>query len=459
LELPAHLELTPAWRDIRAELRRTVGDSTYDIWLAPLELRGWDGSVLLLHAPADKQAWVAQRFGRVLERAVRAVFGTPVRVSFAAEDGRAGPRAGATAASHAHAHAPDHDEVPSFNPRHSFDQFVMGDGNRLAHAAALAVAENPGGAYNPLFLYGRPGLGKTHLLHAIGNYLSAFGSGTTVRYTTVEEFTNGFIAALNARSLDRFKRRFRDVDVLLIDDVQFLASKAKTEEEFFHTFNALYDSGRQLVLTCDRVPAHLLAVEDRLRDRFQSGLVAELSPPDHNTRVAILRKRIALDRVRLTDPGVLDLIAHRVTDNIRSLEGALIRVVATHSLTGHPIDLDLARRVLADIAPTTAERTVTVPGIQEVVATYYDVTRDDLLSSKRTANIVWARHVAMQISRDLTHDSLEAIGRAFGGRNHATVLHACKRVSAGVSQNREAASDIEALHSMLAADHAADRDS
>ena len=230
----------------------------------------------------------------------------------------------------------------ALNPRYSFDQFIIGDGNRLAHAAALAVAELPGQAYNPLFLHAPPGLGKTHLLHAIGNYVRAFGGGAAVRYTTVEAFTNHFISALGSRSLDRFKHAYRDADVLLIDDVQFLASKAKTEEEFFHTFNALYETGRQLVLTCDRLPRQLVAVEERLRERFESGLVADIRPPDLATRVAILRKRAALDRIQIADDAVLDLIAERVTDNVRALEGALIRVVAYHSLTQRPIDVSLA---------------------------------------------------------------------------------------------------------------------
>ena len=212
-------------------------------------------------------------------------------------------------------------DAGALNPRYSFNQFIIGDGNRLAHAAALAVAELPGQAYNPLFLHAPPGLGKTHLLHAIGNYVRAFGGGARVRYTTVESFTNQFIRALGSRSLDRFKQAYRDADVLLIDDVQFLASKAKTEEEFFHTFNAVYETGRQLVLTCDRLPRQLVSVEERLRERFESGLVATMRPPDFATRVAILRKRAALDHVSIKDQSVLELIADRITDNVRATRG------------------------------------------------------------------------------------------------------------------------------------------
>jgi chromosomal replication initiator protein len=346
---------------------------------------------------------------------------------------------------------PAAEPLEDFNPRYNFAQFVMGDANHLAHAAALAVAENPGHAYNPLFLHGPPGLGKTHLLHAIANYIAAFSPTTSVHYTTVEAFTNSFLTALGTKSLDRFKHTYRSVDVLLIDDVQFLASKAKTEEEFFHTFNAVYACGRQLVLTSDRLPTQLLAIEDRLRDRFQSGLVAAITPPDHATRVAILRKRVALDQIEIADSAVLEVLAHRITDNIRTLEGALIRLVANHSLTGHPIDVDLASRVLDDIRPLPHQAALpTIAAITTAVEEYFSLPHAALASSSRAAAVAWPRHLAMQLSRDLTHDSLATIGRAFGGRSHATVLNACRRVSDKVATDPDASADIAALHAILA---------
>jgi chromosomal replication initiator protein len=439
LALPENLEPVAAWHAIRAELRRALGDSTYEIWISRLEVKAFEGSELLLTAPPDIRSWVAKRFGRILERCAAKVLGTEVRVAVEGTESRP-------------LHAPLEADraATSLNPRYSFDQFIIGDGNRLAHAAALAVAELPGQAYNPLFLHAPPGLGKTHLLHAIGNYILAFGGNTRVRYTTIEAFTNDFVSALNSRSLDRFKHAYRDVDVLLIDDVQFLASKARTEEEFFHTFNALYENGRQLVLTCDRLPSAMVSIEQRLRERFEAGLVADIDPPDFSTRTAILRKRAMLDGLPLADQSVLEAIADRVTDNVRSLEGALIRVVAYHSLTGRPIDLELTSTVLDAMYPSRVRPALSIGRIQAQVAAHFDLAVSDLLSGSRTARISWPRQVAIYLSRELTPTPLQTIGEAFGGRNHATVLHACKRVSDRVANDQNAETELHNLKSAIA---------
>lgn len=437
MALSAQPEPMLAWRMIQTELREQVGDSTYEIWLAPLKVKAWDGEVLLLDAPPATRAWVAGRFGPVLDRCAKRILGADTRVSLDTTDAR---RQQPSRASNA--------EIPSnsaFNPRYSFEQFIIGQGNRLAHAAALAVAELPGQAYNPLFLHAPPGLGKTHLLHAIGNYVLAFGGGATVRYTTAESFTNHFIAALGARSLEPFKQAYRGADVLLIDDVQFLASKTRTEEEFFHTFNALYESGRQLVLTCDRLPRSLLAIEARLRERFEAGLVANIEPPDHATRVAILRKRAALDGIHISDRAVLELIADRVTNNVRALEGALIRVVAYHSLTQRPIDLPLATEVMDSMYPIRGSRLPSISDVQAVVAAHYSLSTTELVSPARVARIAWPRHVAIHLARELTGAPLQTIGDAFGGRNHGTVLHACKRVSERLAGDQQVAGELDAL--------------
>ena len=447
MALSAHPESTPAWTSIQNELRRAVGDSTFDIWLAPLKLASWDGDLLVLDAPESIRSWVSGRYGRVIERCARHALGDRARVLVepASDSGRPPPAPSA-------ALEPGPDGV--FNPRYSFEQFIIGQGNRLAHAAALAVAELPGQAYNPLFLHAPPGLGKTHLMHAIGNYVLAFGGGATVRYTTAEAFTNQFMSALRTGSLEPFKHAYRDADVLLIDDVQFLASKARTGEEFFHTFDALYQTGRQLVLTADRLPRSMLDIEQRLRERFEAGLVADISPPDHATRVAILRKRAALDGVVVSDSAVLELIAERVTTNIRSLEGALIRTVAFHSLTQRPIDLELVTEVMDTMYPLRGRTQPTIADVQAVVASHYSLSTAELVSAGRTARLAWPRQIAIHLSRELTGAPLQTIGEAFGGRNHGTVLHACKRVSERVADDHNVAGELDSLsreiHSRLA---------
>jgi chromosomal replication initiator protein len=444
LELPGHLDVASAWREIRARLHDTLGESQYSVWVEPLALHSLQGDTLFLTGPEEIADWLRKRYGRALKRCVCEVLGPDAQIAFTgAQDlqqtGRAESARGRGA-------APD-----ALNPRYSFDQFIIGDSNRLAHAAALAVAELPGQAYNPLFLHAPSGLGKTHLLHAIGNYVAAFGGGTRVRYTTVEAFTNHFITSLSKRALEPFKQAYRDADVLLIDDVQFLASKAKTEEEFFHTFNALYESGRQLVLTCDRLPSQLDGIAERLRERFEAGLVADITPPNFETRVAILRKRAAIDGVPLAQDGVLELIAERVLDNVRALEGALIRIVAFHSLTGESIDRELAGRVLDGLhysrpsAVGTGPKPLSLDAIKSTVAAHYGLSVGELVSPSRTARVAWPRQLAIHLARELTGAPLTAIGSAFGGRNHATVLHACRRVAERRRSDQQAAVDIDEL--------------
>jgi chromosomal replication initiator protein len=439
LSLPAQPDAAAAWRTIRGELQRLVGNSAYEIWLAPVELQSFDDDVLLLKAPKTTEKWLEGRYGPVMQKCARQILGPLVRVEFAGED----------SAHHEPTGPPVSGQPTTLHPRYRFEQFIIGEGNRLAHAAALAVAELPGQAYNPLFLYAPPGLGKTHLLHAIGNYVLAYGGGATVRYTTAEAFTNHFITALGSRSLDSFKHAYRDADVLLIDDVQFLASKARTEEEFFHTFNALYERGRQLVLTCDRLPRALVSIEQRLRERFEAGLVADIKPPDHATRVTILRKRAALDNVPLTDPSVLDLIADRVRDNIRSLEGALIRVVAFHSLTQRPIDRALTLEVLDTMYPGRRGGPPSISDVQAIVASHFKLSVEELTSASRVSGVSWPRQVAIHLARDLTGASLPTIGKAFGGRNHATVIHACKRVSERLKTDQHVVDEIAALAAIV----------
>ena len=426
------------WRPIRAEMRRAVSESTWHQWLEPLSARQLRGQTLVVEAPDAIRPWVDQRFGRLLRGCAATVLGPGVEVELVAAGAPAAP---------AHQVAALDDRDRSFNPRHTFEQFVIGDSNRLAHAAALAVAEMPGLAYNPLYICGPPGLGKTHLLNSIANYVTAYGAGATVRYTTAEAFTNHFLGALHGKDVESFKAAYRGVDVLLVDDVQFLQAKARTEQEFFHTFNALHQSGAQIVLTSDRLPRDLGELEERLRERFEAGLVTDVRAPDPSTRLAILRKRVQQDAVGDLDPAALELIADRVTDNVRALEGALIRVVAFGSLTGRPVTAELTCEVLDGLYPAhrSRGRAMTVGEIQEHTAEAFGVSVEALVSSSRAGAVAWPRQVAMYLARELTDQTLPAIGRAFGGRNHTTVLHAYKRTAERIAGDPDAFEAVRRL--------------
>jgi chromosomal replication initiator protein len=334
------------------------------------------------------------------------------------------------------------------NPKYTFDQFVIGAGNRFAHAAALAVAELPGHSYNPLFLHGSPGIGKTHLLHAVGNYVERFGSGLKVRYATIEEFTSEFVEAVRVRSTAGFKQRFRSADVVLIDDVQFLAGRARTREEFFHTFNALVEAGRQLVMTSDCAPEDIPGLEDRLTERFRSGLVVELETPQVEVRRAILAKRARLDTIEV-DGAVLVEIANRVTTSVRALEGALIRVVAYASMKGEPATPALVRHVLHRLGDDAATDACGIGEILDAAAQEFGVEREALLARDRRPTVATARQVAMFLARELTEHSLPEIGRGVGGRNHTTVLHAVNRVSAAMHSDDSVRSAVDNLRRRL----------
>ncbi|MBE2316977.1 chromosomal replication initiator protein DnaA [Solirubrobacter sp. CPCC 204708] len=430
------------WHRFRGELRKAVNESTWHIWLERIGFRELDGTTIVLDAPDDVRGWAQSRFARVLNACAETVVGPGATVRFAAPDEVPAPAVRREPAPRATAPA------PALNPRLTFDQFVIGESNRLAHAAALAVAETPGLAYNPLFICGPPGLGKTHLLHSIANYVHEHGGGMTARYTTAETFTDHFVAALQNGDMDAFKAAYRGVDVLLVDDVQFLARRAKTEQEFFHTFNVLHQAGAQLVLTSDRLPRDMDALEDRLRERFEAGLVCDVRPADRATRLTILRKRVAQDDVGEVDPQALELIADRVDANIRALEGALIRVIAFGSLTGRPVTAELAAEVLAGLYPELSKKKAppTITEIQEGTCEAFGVSMDALLSASRTQPAAFARQVAMYLARELTGATLPTIGRAFGNRNHTTVLHACRRTTERMASDREA---YEAVHSLL----------
>ena len=321
------------------------------------------------------------------------------------------------------------------NAKYTFDTFVTGSSNRFPHSAAVAVAEAPARAYNPLFIWGESGLGKTHLLHAVGHYAQRLFPGIQVRYVSTEEFTNDFINSLRDDRKVAFQRRYRDIDVLLVDDIQFLEGKEGTQEEFFHTFNTLHNADKQIVISSDRPPKELSTLTDRLRNRFQWGLITDVQPPDLETRIAILRKKAAQERLS-APPEVLELIATKVQRNIRELEGALIRVTAYANLTRVAVDSDIAEVVLRDLMPDNADPEIAASSIMDTTATYFDITVDELCGPSRNRNLVNARQIAMYLCRELTELSLPKIGQLFGGRDHTTVMHAERKIREGMKERR-----------------------
>lgn len=442
-------ELDLVWRRIRHELRAGSPEATFETWLAPLAPVAHHNGRLVLSAPSQTRRWLEERYLDLIATAARRVVDAPVAIELVDE----GTQPGAEAVRYedvTDAGSP----AGRLNPRYTFDGFVISAGNRLAHASALAVAEQPAQAYNPLFLHGPPGLGKTHLLHAIGHYVRANALELRVAYTTVETFTGEFVAAARHGDFANFHARFRDVDVLLVDDVQFLAHRVGTMEAFFHTFNALYEAGGQLVLTSDQPPGKLGGLEERLQERFKCGLVAPVEHPDLTARMTILRKRVCLDGVDGIGDDVLAEVARMVPESVRSLEGALIRLVAYTSLTGDEPTPELARRVLGALTSgashPSAQRPIGVEDVKDATAEAFDLTPEALDASDRRARVAFARQVAMYLARELTAESLPAIGAAFGGRRHPTVAYACRRVEKAVIERPEARDVVENLKARLA---------
>jgi chromosomal replication initiator protein len=434
-------EIAAIWEEARAGLRASLPPATFELWIDPLEPVGVQGSSLVLSAPSAVRSWVERRYAGRLSAALRAGESELDGVLLIEREAH-GEGAGADP------------RVPvsmPIDPAHTFDRFVIGPSNRLAHAAALAVAELPGEAYNPLFLHGPPGLGKTHLLGAIAEYLRRTSPELSVHLTTAERFTTEFVTALRYEGPERFKDRYRTLDALLIDDVQVLEGKVRTEEEFVHTFNALYAAGKQIVLSSDRPPAALAQLADRLRDRFQWGLTVELQPPDLRTRIALLWRMAARSAPDLTEPGALREIAGQVPGNVRLLEGAMTRVVAVASMMSEPITTPLVRQALSpgEKSRSAGEASApTVSAIQDAVASVLGVPRADLLSARRTPRIARARQLAMYLARELTPLSLSQIAREFD-RDHSTVLHAIRAVSKRLEPGSETSEAIHKVRSSL----------
>jgi chromosomal replication initiator protein len=447
-----HIELTAddLWNDVSVRLREALNDTTYTTWFGEVEGASLDDQTFTVAVPNDfTREWIEGHFLDLMRAAVRDAGGVERQVELAVVEQSPPPVAqivpSAVRPLPLEVTERRLDGIAGINPKYTFDSFVIGSSNRFAHAAALAVAEAPAQAYNPLFIYGHTGLGKTHLLHAIANFVTDHGGGLTVRYVTSETFMNDFINSLRDKRIEGFKQRYRTYDVLLIDDVQFFEHKERIQEEFFHTFNSLYEAGRQIVMSSDRPPRDISTLEERLRSRFEWGLITDIQPPDLETRIAILRKKVKADQIEIRDPELLTFIASRVSTNIRELEGALTRVVAFSSLTGRPLSVDLAQDVLKDVFPQGESVQISIERIQELVCERFGVTMGELTGDRRSQNIVYPRQVAMYLSRELTDSSLPKIGKEFGGRDHTTVIHATSKIARLIREDRSVYNLVQEL--------------
>jgi len=437
------------WEEISGRLREALSDGTYSKWFGDVHELAIEGDTIVLLVPSDfTRDWIEGHFLGLIGAAVRDIVGSehPLELRIAdAEGPLAEDRTVAESIVPMVQRLPGRPESGGFHAKYTFDSFVIGSSNRFAHAAALAVAEALAQAYNPLFIYGSTGLGKTHLLQAVAQYVAEHSSALAVRYVTSEAFVNDFINSLRDKRIEGFKHRYRGYDVLLIDDVQFFEGKERFQEEFFHTFNTLYEAGSQIVLSSDRPPRDIATLEERLRSRFEWGLITDIQPPDLETRIAILRKKVKVDGIHVHDEQVLTFIAGRVSTNIRELEGALTRVVAFSSLTGRPMTVELAQDVLRDVFPQGEAAEVSIKRIQDLVADRFELTLDELCGEKRSQNIVYPRQVAMYLSRELTDSSLPRIGKEFGGRDHTTVIHATSKISRLIREDRSVYNLVQEL--------------
>jgi len=435
------------WSSAQDYLRSMLSQDTYNLWFSPLHACGSEGNTLFLEVSNDFcEVWLKDNYMGLLEDAVGTVSGKRMQIRFkvassngalsqaravAAPTGSAlTPAQSAPARTKSVEAAAEKTAAPQeslFNPKNTFDTFVVGNNNNFAYAAALAVAQAPGKSYNPLFLYGGVGLGKTHLLHAIGHHVSSHKKGARVAYLSSEKFTNEYIDGIQNNQLARFRKKYRQTDVLLIDDIQFLAGKERIQEEFFHTFNALHEGHKQIVLTCDRPASEIQNLEHRLVSRFEWGLVTDLQPPDVEMRLAILNKKAQLMGVELA-PEIINFLSNKIRTNIRRLEGALIRVASYAALTGKKLTVEMVEGLLREILHEEGRFSISIEVIQKKVAEHFDIRLADMTSKRRPENIAFPRQIAMFLARQMTESSLSVIGEAFGGRDHGTVLHACRLV-------------------------------
>ncbi|NLI38741.1 MAG: chromosomal replication initiator protein DnaA [Clostridiaceae bacterium] len=419
------------WKEALKLLQEEMTSVSFSTWIEPIFPVSLENNLLTLEVPSEFNLGIINsRYKDLIQNAIRVLTKRDLNIELFVKSAEL-PKEDQT---------PNQDQLSSYisvlNPKYTFDTFVRGSGNQLAHAAALAVAESPATAYNPLFIYGGVGLGKTHLMHAIGHFIIEQNPSRKVIYTSSEKFTNELINAIKDDRNEEFRNKYRNIDVLLIDDIQFIGGKERTQEEFFHTFNALYEASKQIVLSSDKPPKEILTLEERLRSRFEWGLIADIQAPDIETRIAILRKKSQQERYDIPDE-VLSYIAENIESNIRELEGALNRVIAYASLTGSPITLDLAKNCLKQLLAGISRANINHNTIMKVVSRYYDISPDQLVTKKRSRDISHPRQVAMYLCRELTDMSLPKIGQVFGGRDHTTVMHACEKIQDSIDNNND----------------------
>jgi len=436
------------WAAVADRLREALSEATFQTWFGAAGGSELNDDFFVVSVPNEfTREWIEGHFLDLLRATVKDLVGHECGVLLSVVDPLEALVVEQAAPEPARSESGPSEVGTSptgVNPKYTFDLFIIGSSNRFAHAAALAVAERPARAYNPLFIYGGTGLGKTHLLHAIAHYVSEHSRNLSVFYVTSESFMNDFIDSLRDKRIDSFKQRYRHYDVLLVDDLQFFEGKERIQEEFFHTFNALFEAGSQVVLSSDRPPRELATLEPRLRSRFEWGLITDIQPPDLETRIAILRKKVHTESIHVPDPQVLTFIASLISSNIRELEGALTRVVAFSSLTGRLMTVELAQEVLKDVFPLEAAE-VSIHHIQEEVAGRFGLSLTELCSDRRSQNIVYPRQVAMYLSRELTDSSLPKIGKEFGGRDHTTVIHATSKIARLIKEDRSVYNLVQEL--------------
>jgi len=438
-------QVNDLWQQVLSAIQTRLSKPSFDTWLKSTKASVFTDRLLVICAPNNfAREWLESRYAKLIASTVYETLGLQVEVQFVLEE-EAQTLAAAQAAVPAPAAAAakpaaqtEENFASMLNPRYTFDTFVIGAGNRFAHAASLAVAEDPANSYNPLFLYGGVGLGKTHLMHAIGHYVLQHNPAAKVLYISSEKFTNEFINAIRDNRGESFRNKYRSIDVLLIDDIQFLAGKEQTQEEFFHTFNALQEERKQIIISSDRQPKEIPTLEERLRSRFEWGLITDIQPPDLETRIAILRKKAKSENLEIPGEAMV-YIANQIDTNIRELEGALIRVVAYSSMMNEDVTVALAADALKDIIPSSRPRVITIQDIQQKVGEFYGLRMEDFKARKRTKAVAFPRQVAMYLSRELTDYSLPKIGEAFGGRDHTTVIHAHEKIAMNLREDQELA--------------------